>query len=119
MGLAMTSTKARIRVEVARGTSASERWVMFTADGKTHALIVDARDVAGELLGVTVVRDEGDWLVVELPRAAIAGKRVKVPADTVLEEPPSGRAGCAVLAFVVVVVGLGCWLLMLACERGQ
>jgi hypothetical protein len=119
MGLAMMHTKARIRVEVARGTSAAERWVMFAAEGKTHALIVDAGDVAGELLSVTVVRDEGDHLVIELPRAAIAGKRVKVPADSVLEEPPSGRAGCAVLAFVVVVVGLGCWLLVLALKRGQ
>ena len=114
MGLAMTSTRARIRVEVARGTSVSERWVMFTAEGKTHALIVGAHDVAGDLLAVTVVRDEGNHVVIELPRAAVAGRCLRVPSESVVADVPSGRAGCVVLAIVLIVVGGGCWLILRA-----
>jgi hypothetical protein len=107
-------TRARIRVEVARATSDAERWVMFSAEGKTHALLVDAGDVAGDLLAVTVVRDEGDQVVIELPRAALAGTRVRVPADSVIADLPSGRSALLLLAIVLIVVGGGCVLILLA-----
>jgi hypothetical protein len=95
-----TST-ARIRVEVAPAPSPAERWVMFSAEGRGHALLVDARDVAGELLRITVLREEGDQVLIELPRATIAGQRVKVSADRVLEEPSSGgRFRWALLAML-------------------
>jgi hypothetical protein len=109
------ASRSRICVEVARGAFASERWVMFSAEGKTHALIVDARDVEGDLLGVTVVRKEGEQVVVELPRAAIAGRRVKVPADSVLDETSSSWPRWALLGLglVVVAAAVAGWLLVL------
>ena len=101
-----TPSRARIRVEVARATLVSERWVMFLAEGQVHALIVDVRDVDGDLLGVTVLREEGDHLVVELPRAAIAGRQVKMPREAVFEAP-AGLPGCARLGLLMLIVVMG------------
>ena len=102
----MTRPLARIRVEVGRAPLAFERWVMFAAEGRVHALIVDAQDVDGDLLRVTVVREAGDDLVIELPRPAIAGRFVKMPRDCVFEEP-LGLEGCVRLGLLLLAVVVG------------
>jgi len=101
-----TRSPARIRVEVGRAPLAFERWVMFAAEGRVHALIVDAQDVDGDLLRVTVVQEAGDELVLELPRPAIAGRFVKMPRESVFAEPLS-LEGCVRLVLLLSAIVAG------------
>jgi hypothetical protein len=49
------------------------------AEGRLHGLVVDAQDVDGDLLRVSVVREAGDELVVELPRPTLSGGSSRCP----------------------------------------
>src|SRR6185312_14731054 len=99
----MTPSKARIRVEVGPAALAFERAATFTADGRIHAIIVDAQDLHGDLLRVDVVREVGDDLEVELPRPTISGRFLKMPRDQVFAEP-LGLDGCVRLGLILMVV---------------
>ena len=46
----------QIRVEVAPGPTRLKRWISFTAYGRVHALVVDARDVIGEVIRWALTR---------------------------------------------------------------
>jgi hypothetical protein len=84
----MKPSPARIRVNVAPASLAFERSVAFAVEGRVHMLVVDAEDVHGDLLRVTVVQEAGDDLLIELPRPSASGRFVRMPRGHVLAEPP-------------------------------
>jgi hypothetical protein len=99
----MTPSPARIRVDVSPAALAFERSAMFTAEGRLHAIIVDAQDLDGDFLRVDVVREVGDDLVIELPRPTISGRFLKMPRDQVFAEP-LGLDGCVRLGLMLTAV---------------
>jgi hypothetical protein len=110
----MTPAPARIRVEVSPAALAFERAAMFTAEGRLHAIVVDAQDLDGDLLRVDVVREVGDDLVIELPRPTLSGRFLRMPRDQVFAEP-LGLDACAWLGLVlmaVVAVAAGAFLVV-------
>jgi hypothetical protein len=110
----MTTKAARIRVEVGPAALAFERAATFTAEGKLHAIIVDAQDLHGDLLRVDVVREAGDDLVIELPRPTISGRFLTVPRGQVFAEPlsPEGYVRFAVLLVAVVAAATIAFLIL-------
>jgi hypothetical protein len=109
----VTPSPARIRVEVGPAALSFERGVMFMAEGRLHALVVDAQDVDGDLLRVSVVREAGDELVVELPRPTLSGRFLKMPRDQVFAEP-LGLEACARLGLILLAVVAGATVVFLA-----
>ena len=94
---------ARIRVEVARGPSKSKRWVTFTTYGRPHALVVDARDVAGNTLWVAVIEERREQTMIEIPTSGVASYRVVMPRSSVLPAAPAmDRCGLASLASLLL-----------------
>jgi hypothetical protein len=83
----MKPSPARIRVQVEPAKLACERSVAFAVEGRVHMLVVDAEDLDGDLLRVTVVQEAGDDLLIELPRPSVSGRFVRMPRAHVLAEP--------------------------------
>ena len=74
--------KARIRVDVGPGVFSSERSVSFNAGGILYAMFVDAADVSGNMLHVSVLGEVDGDVWVDLPRETVnAGRRVLLPKD--------------------------------------
>jgi hypothetical protein len=109
----MTPSPARIRVEVGPAAFSFERAVMFTAEGRLHAIVVDAQDLAGDLLRVDVVHEAGNDLVIELPRPTLSGRFLKMPREQVLAEP-LGLEGCVRLGLILIAVVVVATLVFLA-----
>jgi hypothetical protein len=106
MGLGIQSPRTgRIRVEVARGPTASTRWIAFMVYGQPHALVVDARDVKGNALWVAVIEEQRDQTMIEIPMSSVASYRIRMPRSSVsLQEPPPDRLGLASLASLLLSV---------------
>lgn len=78
--------KGRIRVEeVSPGVFSSERFVSFRVGSKSYALFVDEGSLEDHSLEVQLVDEEGDMVLVDLPRETFdSGNRVRIPRSLLL-----------------------------------
>ncbi|HEY3282338.1 MAG TPA: hypothetical protein VGN26_08710 [Armatimonadota bacterium] len=73
-------SKRYIRVKVDRGVFPGERTASFSAGGRSYSLIVDNGDIENDKLAVLVLGEQGDDVLVALPRETFTtGSRLRVP----------------------------------------
>jgi hypothetical protein len=71
-----------VRVKVEPGMFSSERYVSFQVEDKAYGLFVDEKDVAGDMMPVYLVAQQGDQAIIQLPRDTFTtGNRIQVPTS--------------------------------------
>lgn len=75
-----------IKAKISPGMFTSERSVSFSVGENNYNLIVDESDVVGDYLIVTAIERAECKVIVDLPRETFTtGRRIRVPAEVVLE----------------------------------
>ena len=76
----------RIKVsEISPGMFESERYVILNVENRPYSLMVDESSLKGDTLEVSVVAQNGDTAIIELPRDTFnAGSRIRVPKSMLL-----------------------------------